>query len=164
MSLSSKAPYQASTIKDPLTGLDIKFNGLLYYQRLKEGHIKKIVNPQLVDKRSRREKRQGKPIYDLVPGQKYCCAESKCHLEGMMCCIHGDTRNLILAGQITYAYTNVYIDGLGERVVVDYAWKHYCPACVSKSRRDQEVKDVRSVITFNEEEGLSNVNTVEIEH
>lgn len=153
-------------IPNPLTNEKIKVGGGIYMQLLKDGDIKEFVNSQPIDKRTRSEKKRGKPIYDFAsgPGQKYCCNEIKCHLQGILCCIHGDTRTLISSGKITYAYRPVYIDGIGNRMTIDYAWRDYCPECISKSRRDQDVKDIRAVINESEDGVFSTINTVEVQH
>jgi hypothetical protein len=157
-------PLKESYITNPLTGKQIRVKGGVYTKLLDSGDIKEITNTQPIDKRTRSDKKKGKPMFDLAPGQKYCCSETKCHLEGIMCCIHGDTRTLILAGKVTYAYRPIYVDGVGKRMTIDYAWRDYCPECVSKSRRDQDVKDIRAVISESEDGSFSSINAVEIQH
>lgn len=161
-----KLPFKDSSIKHPLTNDLIKVGGSTYNRLMDEGHIKEYTNPQpqILDKRTRKEKREGKPI--ITTGTKLCCTETKCHLEGYMCCIHGDTRTLILAGKITYAFHPIYVDGIGKKFVVDYAWKNYCPDCVSKSRREQDVKDIRTVVIEGDEDSelVKGTSTIEVQH
>ncbi len=155
-----------SSIINPLNGEKISVNGSIYRQLLESGHIKEFTNPkiEIADQRTRSQKRKGIPL--ILPTEKICCTENKCDLEGYVCCIHGDTRQLILAGKITYAYHPIYIDGDGNYRIIDYEWKHYCPHCVSQCRRDQEVKDIRSVIKVSDDEDCSaqESTTVEVDH
>lgn len=137
---------QLNHIINPLNGEMVAYGGATYQSLVEDGHIQVYRQQGIVDRRSRSEKRKGVPIFDLPPGQlKYCCAESKCHLKTILCCIHGDMRELIKAGRIIYALRSTYIDGVGNCVMLDYAWRDYCPDCISKSRRDQGIKDIRQV-------------------
>ena len=153
-----------SSIINPLDDVKIPVNGSTYQKLLDSGHIKEFTNPKIqIDQRTRSQKRKGIPV--IKPTGKICCTNNKCNLDDYVCCIHGDTRQLILAGKITYAYHPTYIDGDGQYMIIDYAWKHYCPNCVSQSRREQDVKDIRLVIKENDDENKEKtVTTVEVAH
>ena len=129
--MSSNQQEQKLSIDNPKTGRSIKYGSATYKKLIVSGDIKEYHNPTYPT--------------STTSTDKVCCQNQTCHLDGQVCCLHGDQRLIIQAGDITYAKQTIYKDGRVLKEMIDYAWKHYCPNCVSKCHRDQKVSDIRSM-------------------